>query len=82
MPTSENDKTKPKMVNITINLPYLHVDSIEMLRQYKLIPNRSEFIRGALRDFLKEELTHFKDLDQFHILLANHPFVENMKRSP
>ncbi len=41
---------------VTINLPSLYVDGIQRLVETGLFPSRSEAIRTALRDFLKEEL--------------------------
>ncbi len=62
---------KPKMVNITINLPYIYEENIQKLIEMKITANRSEAIRTALRDFLHEEynntlklLGYFGDGDQ------------------
>jgi len=43
------------MKNITINLPYNYEENIQKLIEMKLIANRSEAIRTALREFLQRE---------------------------
>jgi len=81
MPTEEN-KAKPNMVNISLNIPTQYNDSIQILMEYKLTPSKSEFIRKALFDFLKVKLSHFKDLDDFHEIIINHPTLEERRRYP
>lgn len=80
-------KTKRKpMVNITINIPDSYDSAIMALQTFKLTPSRSEFIRSALRDFLREELINFRDLDNVYKILPYHPIIlENeylMKHHP
>ncbi len=52
----ENDqKKKPPMENITINIPNLYDDRIQELKALGLVSSRSEAVRNAIRDFLQEE---------------------------
>jgi Arc/MetJ-type ribon-helix-helix transcriptional regulator len=48
---------------ITINLPEKYLSAIQILNDLGVYPSRSEAIRIALRDFLKEESKMFNDLD-------------------
>jgi antitoxin ParD1/3/4 len=48
---------------ITINLPEKYLDAIQVLNDLGLYPSRSEAIRCALGDFLKEDIDFFLDLD-------------------
>ncbi|NHJ24287.1 MAG: ribbon-helix-helix protein, CopG family [Candidatus Lokiarchaeota archaeon] len=48
---------------ITINLPEKYLNAIQALNDLGIYPSRSEAIRIALRDFLKEELKMYNDLD-------------------
>lgn len=43
------------MRNITINLPDIYDENIEKLIKLKIIRNRSECIRLALKEFLQKE---------------------------
>lgn len=52
---SEKKKTKKRMVNITINIPDIYDKNLKKLIKNKIIPNRSEGVRNALRDFFKME---------------------------
>ncbi|MFX0164746.1 MAG: ribbon-helix-helix domain-containing protein [Candidatus Hodarchaeota archaeon] len=63
--SSEKKKTKPKMVNITINLPEIYDQNIQKLIKMKLVPSRSEAIRVALREFLHNEYKNLKLLGFF-----------------
>ncbi|MFX0083357.1 MAG: ribbon-helix-helix domain-containing protein [Candidatus Hodarchaeota archaeon] len=65
MMSSEKKKTKPKMVNITINLPEIYDQNIQKLIKMKLVPSRSEAIRVALREFLHNEYKNLKLLGFF-----------------
>jgi len=58
-------KTKRKMVNITINLPYIYDENIQKLIAMKITASRSEAIRTALRDFLHNEYNTLKLLGYF-----------------
>ncbi len=58
-------KTKRKMVNITINLPYIYDENIQKLIAMKITASRSEAIRTALRDFLHNEYNNLKLLGYF-----------------
>ena len=53
MPDDENKKQK--MVNITINIPDIYDVNIQKLIEMKLLSNRSEAIRIALREYLQKE---------------------------
>lgn len=48
---------------ITINLPEKYLSAIQILNDLELYPSRSEAIRSALKDFLKDELIMFENLD-------------------
>jgi len=45
---------KVKMVPITIHVPPLWIEAIDRVVEKKLFPNRAEFIRAAIRNFLME----------------------------
>jgi Arc/MetJ-type ribon-helix-helix transcriptional regulator len=47
---------------ITVNLPSIYIDAIAKLTDVKMFPSRSEAIRQALRDFLKNELEMVESL--------------------
>ncbi|HEY0090761.1 MAG TPA: ribbon-helix-helix domain-containing protein [Candidatus Lokiarchaeia archaeon] len=53
----KNKKKAPRtpMKNITINLPTCYDKNIQWLIDNKIISSRSEAIRTALRDFLRNE---------------------------
>ena len=53
-------KSKPKMVNITINLPYIYDENIQKLIKMNVINSRSEGIRQALKGFLVQEFQNLK----------------------
>ncbi|MFX1278506.1 MAG: ribbon-helix-helix domain-containing protein [Promethearchaeota archaeon] len=59
-------KSKPKMVNITINLPEIYDQNIQKLIRMKIVPSRSEAIRIALREFLHSEYKNLKLLGFFN----------------
>ena len=61
------------MKNITINLPNIYDFNIQWLIDNKLIASRSEAIRVALRDFLREEYENNLEL------LGYEDFVLNSK---
>ena len=63
------------MVSITLNIPDFYELAIQALKTKKLTPSRSEFIREALVDFLREELIHYRDLDHFHEIIEHHPIL-------
>lgn len=48
---------------ITINLPEKYLNAIQILNELGIYPSRSEAIRTALREFLKDELKMYEDLD-------------------
>jgi len=62
-----NIKKKPKLKNITINIPEIYDENIQKLIKMKLIPSRSEAIRVALRQFLHNEYKNLKLLGFFKI---------------
>jgi len=55
---------------ITINLPEKYLAAIQVLNDLGIYPNRSEAIRSALRQFLKEELQFSQTLDDENIKLT------------
>ena len=55
METTNIEKTKRSMKNITINIPDTYDEGIQKLIAMKLIASRSEAIRIALREFLNRE---------------------------
>jgi len=65
MTNIKNNRTKPKMRNITINIPEIYDENIQKLIKMKLIPSRSEAIRVALREFLHNEYKNLKLLGFF-----------------
>ena len=85
-------REKTKMVNITLNIPDSYEEAITTLQRLRLTPSRSEFMRTAIREYLREELIYFKDLDNFsdiitkghpillerEYLIKNHPKVEGL----
>lgn len=58
--TVRDGKDKPKMINITINLANIYDENIQKLIKLKIVPNRSETIRMALREFLEQEQANTK----------------------
>jgi len=60
---------------ITINLPEKYLAAIQTLNDLGIYPSRSEAIRIALRDFLKDELKMYNDLEDesFKMLLRSKP---------
>ena len=65
MTEDKKKKKKPKMVNITINIPDIYDKNIQKLIKMNLMPSRSEAIRTALREFLHKEYDNLKLLDYF-----------------
>ncbi|MFX1323076.1 MAG: ribbon-helix-helix domain-containing protein [Promethearchaeota archaeon] len=65
MTEDKKKKKKPKMVNITINIPDIYDKNIQRLIKMNLMPSRSEAIRTALREFLHKEYDNLKLLDYF-----------------
>lgn len=61
----EKKNPKPKMVNITINLPEIYDENIQKLIKDKIVPSRSEAIRIALREFLHNEYKNLNLLGFF-----------------
>lgn len=62
---SDTKVKKPKMQNISINLPEIYDDNIQKLIRMKIIPSRSEAIRSAIRSFLQNEYNNLKILGYF-----------------
>ena len=52
---------KVKMVPITFHVPPLWIEAIDQVVEKKLFPNRAEFIRAAIRNFLMEVANHGTD---------------------
>ncbi len=48
-------KNITRMKNITINIPHNYEANIQRLIEMKLIPNRSEAVRTAIREFFQRE---------------------------
>ena len=48
---------------ITINLPEKYLEAIQILNDLGICASRSETIRIALKDFLKDELDMYQDLE-------------------
>ncbi len=65
MANQREDKAKTKMVNITINLPYIYDKNIQKLIKMKVASSRSEAIRTALRNFLNKEFKNLELLGYF-----------------
>lgn len=62
MPRNQN---RPPMKNITINLPELYLENIEKLINLNLVPNRSEAVRNAVKEFLQRECKKLEILGFF-----------------
>jgi len=58
---------------ITINLPERYVEAIQVLKDLKLYPSRSEALRIALRDFLAKEVNFVQEieLDEFKNIMRS-----------
>ena len=52
-----------RMIHITVLLPEPYIEKIEEFVFRKLYPNRSEFIRTAIRDLIKEEIRQIRESD-------------------
>lgn len=59
MPNNKKEK-KPKMQNITINIPEIYDENIQKLIKMKITASRSEAIRIAIREFLNAEYDNLK----------------------
>ncbi|KKL23203.1 hypothetical protein LCGC14_2427730 [marine sediment metagenome] len=66
MYSKSKKEVKSKMVNITINYPDIYEKNIQKLIKQKVIANRSEGIRLALREFLHSEYENLKVLGYFN----------------
>ena len=64
MPNNKKEK-KPKMQNITINIPEIYDENIQKLIKKKVVASRSEAIRTAVREFLQTEYDNLKLLGYF-----------------
>jgi len=69
--TKKNKLNKMPMKNITINLPSCYDAKIQYLIENKLIASRSEAIRTALRDFLRNEYENNLDLLGYEDFVLN-----------
>ncbi|MHA1272062.1 MAG: ribbon-helix-helix domain-containing protein [Promethearchaeota archaeon] len=58
----ENTNKRVPMKNITINIPDIYDENIEKLIKLRIIRNRSECIRLALKEFLQKEFSENLDL--------------------
>jgi Arc/MetJ-type ribon-helix-helix transcriptional regulator len=59
LPNNKKEK-KPKMRNITINIPEIYDENIQKLIKMKITASRSEAIRIAIREFLQTESDNLK----------------------
>jgi Arc/MetJ-type ribon-helix-helix transcriptional regulator len=59
LPNNKKEK-KPKMRNITINIPEIYDENIQKLIKMKITASRSEAIRIAIREFLNTENDNLK----------------------
>ena len=64
LPNNKKEK-KPKMRNITINIPEIYDENIQKLIKMKITASRSEAIRIAIREFLQTESENLKLLGYF-----------------
>ena len=64
MPNNKKEK-KPKMQNITINIPEIYDDNIQKLIKKRVVASRSEAIRTAIREYLYAEDENLKLLGFF-----------------
>ncbi|MGV9204739.1 MAG: ribbon-helix-helix domain-containing protein [Promethearchaeia archaeon] len=64
-------KKKPPMKNISISLPSIYLKNIQKLIDMNLMPNRSEAVRTAIREFLQEE---YENLDLLGFFNENKDF--------
>ena len=62
---SDTKVKKPKMQNITINIPEIYDENIQKLIKNKVVPSRSAAIRIAIREFLLNEFENLKLLGYF-----------------
>ena len=53
------------MKNITINIPEIYDENIQLLIRKKVIASRSEAIRNAIRDYLRIEYKNLQLLGFF-----------------
>ncbi len=63
---SNRKEKKPKMQNITINIPEIYDENIQKLIRMKVVPSRSEAIRVAIREFLHSEFINLNLLGYFN----------------
>jgi len=64
LPKPEKEK-KPRMQNITINIPDIYDVNIQKLIKLKIVPSRSEAIRISLREFFHNEYKNMQLLGFF-----------------
>ena len=62
---SDTKVKKPKMQNITINIPEIYDENIQKLIKNKVVPSRSAAIRITIREFLLNEFENLKLLGYF-----------------
>jgi Arc/MetJ-type ribon-helix-helix transcriptional regulator len=53
------------MKNITVNIPEAYDEAIQTLKTKKRVASRSEAIRMALKQFLKEEIGFYLKLEGY-----------------
>lgn len=63
---SNRKEKKPKMHNITINIPEIYDDNIQKLIRMKITASRSEAVRTAIREFLHVEFDNLELLGYFN----------------
>lgn len=52
-----------KTPTVTLNLPKRYIKDIQLFLDAKIYPNRSEFVRKAINEYLLEEIENTLDLD-------------------
>lgn len=55
--TLEKAQKKPAMINITLNMPLPYLAAIDKLIKAKRVASRSEAIRTATYNFLREDIS-------------------------
>jgi antitoxin ParD1/3/4 len=67
---------------ITVNIPSIYLNAIAKLQEQGLFPSRSEAIRVALRDFLKQELGMVESILDLNENEGKVTVVQEVKKQP
>ena len=51
---------RQRMRNVTIALPEIYIKNLRKIQDIGMVPSRSEAIRIAIKNFLKEEIENVK----------------------